>query len=134
MLYEDDEYEYQKAYYREQKVKTTNCGGWGSYEGPCGSLDCINCYPGSAEDYALGQELEPCQCGKMYWDENFRCTKCGTGPAEVSFRRSSEHTARCDHVDGTTIVVRAGARYRRTVIGGHYPGGPKWLRVEKEEI
>jgi hypothetical protein len=55
-----DEYAYQKAYFRPRHNPTTNCGGWGSYDGPCGSPDCRSCYPGSAQEYvdSLDEEDE----------------------------------------------------------------------------
>ncbi|MBC8425107.1 hypothetical protein H8E07_13370 [bacterium] len=32
------------------------CGGWAAYHGPCGALDCPDCYPGSWDSDEDGGE------------------------------------------------------------------------------
>jgi len=79
--------------------------------------------------------LEPCVCGDPAWDfsgraDQPRCTRCDTGPGEVTFRRSTEHTARQTHA-GAYSAINPGDRYRRVVAGGFFPGGPRFLTVAK---
>jgi len=46
----DHEFDYGDDYPEEPdpKFKTYRCGGWASYSGPCGALDCEDCHPGGA--------------------------------------------------------------------------------------
>jgi hypothetical protein len=37
-----------------------NCGGWASFDGPCGALDCVSCHPeGMGEDEEREEESTP---------------------------------------------------------------------------
>ena len=55
--------------------KPLRCGGWNSYDGPCGATDCVDCYPGQIpvpeeeEDYT--PEFEQLQ-EMDYRDEEWR--------------------------------------------------------------
>ena len=41
------------------------CGGWASFDGPCGATDCEDCYPGCRNCLICGEldvEEAPCSC------------------------------------------------------------------------
>jgi hypothetical protein len=46
----DDEFHDDRDYEDEPPRKRYRCGGFGAYEGPCGSPDCDSCYPGNTEE------------------------------------------------------------------------------------
>jgi hypothetical protein len=67
MPFDDDEYDRRadlRAEYAEElaeergNVGRYNCGGWSSYDGPCGATDCCNCYPGGVEEEPESDEDE----------------------------------------------------------------------------
>ena len=80
--------------------QTTNCGGWASPTGPCGSDECENCYPGCGGPVESERDLTghgfQLDIDDLWWWRKIQC---------------SEHVARRDHKDGK---VKKGQRYTRT--------------------
>lgn len=74
--------------------------------------------------------LEPCQCGKCNWEDEFggpRCCDCDTGPRTDGRTHRKTHVARKHHQGG----IRPGDKYERIVHFGHYPGGAFTLTVRR---
>ncbi len=113
---------------RESRRPTYRCGGYGSYTGHCGALDCETCYPGNR--YHDFENLSECKCGASDYDdlENPRCRKCNTGPEVISKIKRSIHTAKRNHKDGR---VKIGDRYKVSLTMGYYPNGPRFMRTSK---
>jgi len=44
------EYAEELAAERNSRRGRYNCGGWSSFDGPCGATDCCNCYPGGCDE------------------------------------------------------------------------------------
>lgn len=83
---------------RTRRTHTFNCGGWASYNGPCGAYDCASCYPGG--------------CGS----EN-------TEPEEQETRTSRTVTARKARYVGTSREIRPGDKVRVTSGFTYEPNG-----------
>lgn len=146
-MYHDYDYDRYEDYDgpRRSTRKVYRCGGWASYDGPCGALDCEDCHPGGAaqmEEDEYDSE-HPCACGECDWDRRYswqgpseddRCRKCGSGRFVEGRTHSKTHTAR-KHFEGHgSSEVRPGDRYRRTVTFGHFPDGPFTLTVTRTRI
>jgi hypothetical protein len=78
--------------------------------------------------------LESCQCGACDWESNgneWRCAKCGTGPAVETFHKVERHVAR---KDDPKFKVVAGDTYAKHTKGGYFPGGSRWLTTWKKVV
>jgi len=108
---------------------------WGSYYRTCGI--CNRRYHASEGGCDCTDDLE-CACGSRdwaydNWAEELTCRQCGSGPAVETFSRTRVHVARKAH-KGNNGEIRVGDRYKRTVYGGHFPNGPRWMCVAKNRV
>lgn len=98
-----------------------------------GVLEC-DCYPEPEVERCedCGTEIDEGRygCGRDYTAEGLLCEDCGTkeGTCHVTINRTTWHTARRDHKDGT---VKAGDYYKVNVTGGYYTGHESWRITTK---
>ena len=101
---------------------------WNSFYNTCGR--CGDRYHASERECSCLEKYE-CACGTGSWEGNdldtMKCSECGTGSKVQTIRRSTIQVARKDHNN----KIKKGDTYRRIVIGGYYPNGPRWLDMKK---
>jgi len=109
---------------------------WGCYFTTCSV--CGHRYHMSEGGCSCLDSLEPCQCGACDWEDRghgdervWRCSKCGTGPAEETFHDRARHVARkADPKYG----ILPGDTYVKHTQGGYFPGGKRWLTTRKVKV
>lgn len=102
---------------------------WGAYTARCER--CCRSYHMS-EGCDCWDDLPGCQCGKCLWNpigSHPRCTKCGTGPAEVTKTVTRIHTARKAYGS-----IQPGDRYRKRTEFGFWPNGPRFIQVSHQPL
>jgi len=74
------------------------------------------------------------ECGARYCPEEPECPECGMGHTHDTLYQSRVHVARKTHNAGTDREIRPGDTYRRSVWGGYYEEGPRWMTIRKTRL
>jgi len=75
------------------------------------------------------------ECSHSYVDDGEdECPECGAARCYETLCSVKVHTARKTYYGGKTREIRVGDRYRRTVTGGYYANGPRWMDVSRSLV
>lgn len=110
-----------------------NCGcGWNGWTD---TGVCERCADNEETCKHCGEPADECtckhclDCGERIEDDKCMCELGPINP-DLVIRKATVHMARKDH----NYQIKTGDTYRRVVLLGHRPNGPRWMWIKKELI